>query len=103
MSAITVIGVDLAKNTFQLHGVDANSKVGLRRKLRRDQVTNMLAPNSDAGTIQLIPKHPGTHERMLKMQLVNAAHERQVGYAHRPRLIVHATATYPDQFDLPLD
>ena len=27
MSAITVIGVDLAKNTFQLHGVDANGKV----------------------------------------------------------------------------
>lgn len=29
MSAITVIGVDLAKNTFQLHGVDASGKVGL--------------------------------------------------------------------------
>ena len=43
MSAITVIGVDLAKNTFQLHGVDANGKVGLRRKLRRDQVANFFA------------------------------------------------------------
>ena len=43
MSAITVIGVDLAKNTFQLHGVDANGKVGLRRKLRRDQVANYFA------------------------------------------------------------
>ena len=43
MSAITVIGVDLAKNTFQLHGVDANGKVGLRRKLRRDQVAHFFA------------------------------------------------------------
>lgn len=43
MSAITVIGVDLAKNTFQLHGVDANGKLGLRRKLRRDQVANYFA------------------------------------------------------------
>jgi hypothetical protein len=39
----------------------------------------MLAPNSDAWAIQLIQKHPGTHERMLKMQFVNTAHERQVG------------------------
>ncbi|MBE1427324.1 hypothetical protein H4684_004016 [Desulfomicrobium macestii] len=37
------------------------------------------------------------------MQLVDAAHERQVGGTHRPRLIVHGTATYPDQFGLPLD
>ena len=43
MSTIAVIGADLAKNTFQRHGVDANGKVGLRRKLRRDQVTNFFA------------------------------------------------------------
>lgn len=30
MSAITVIGVDLAKNTFQLHGVDAKREARVR-------------------------------------------------------------------------
>jgi len=43
MSAITVIGIDLAKNIFQLHGVDAKDKVVLRKKLRRDQVPLFFA------------------------------------------------------------
>lgn len=43
MNMVTVIGIDLAKNSFQIHGVDANGKVALRRKLRRDQVTIFFA------------------------------------------------------------
>ena len=35
---ITTIGIDLAKNVFQVHGVDERGKVGLRKQLRRDQV-----------------------------------------------------------------
>jgi transposase len=38
MSEITMIGVDLAKNIFQLHGVDANHRPVLRRQLRRTQM-----------------------------------------------------------------
>jgi transposase len=38
MDDMTVIGVDLAKNIFQLHGVNAKGKVVLRKKPRRDQV-----------------------------------------------------------------
>jgi len=43
MNKVTVIGIDLAKNSFQLHGVDAKAKVVLRRKLRRDQVPMFFA------------------------------------------------------------
>lgn len=43
MRTVTTIGVDLAKNTFQLHGVDAHGKVALRRTLRRDQVVKFFA------------------------------------------------------------
>lgn len=38
MGEITTIGVDLAKNVFQLHGVTAEGTVTLRRQLRRRQV-----------------------------------------------------------------
>src|SRR5690606_23152618 len=32
------IGLDVAKNVFQIHGVDENGAVALRRRLRRSQV-----------------------------------------------------------------
>ena len=35
---ITQIGIDLAKNVFQIHGVDARGKAVLRKPLRRAQV-----------------------------------------------------------------
>jgi transposase len=44
---ITVIGLDLAKNVFQVHGIDENGRVVLRRKIRRSDVLPLfckLAP-----------------------------------------------------------
>jgi len=38
MSEITTVGLDLAKNVFQVHGADASGHAVLRKKLRRDQV-----------------------------------------------------------------
>ena len=35
MNAITTIGLDIAKSVFQVHGVDAEGKVILRRQLKR--------------------------------------------------------------------
>ncbi len=35
---ITTIGLDIAKNVFQIHGVDAEEKVVVRKQLRRGQV-----------------------------------------------------------------
>ena len=43
MKKITVIGVDLAKNVFQLHGVDAKGRVVLQKKLKREQVVPFFA------------------------------------------------------------
>lgn len=43
MSGITTIGLDLAKNVFQLHGADHAGKAVLRKKLRRDQVLPFLS------------------------------------------------------------
>ena len=38
MSAIATVGLDLAKNVFQVHGADAAGRAVLRKKLRREQV-----------------------------------------------------------------
>jgi hypothetical protein len=35
---VSTIGFDLAKNVFQVHGIDANEKVVVRKQLRRGQV-----------------------------------------------------------------
>jgi len=35
---ITTIGLDLAKNVFQVHGIDAAEKVVVRKQLRRGQM-----------------------------------------------------------------
>jgi transposase len=38
MQTITTIGFDIAKSVFQVHGVDAEGKVLLRRQLKRRYV-----------------------------------------------------------------
>ncbi len=38
MNEVITIGVDLAKNVFQVHGVDAEGKTVIRRQLRRSRV-----------------------------------------------------------------
>src|SRR4030088_746970 len=43
MTIITTIGLDLAKKVFQVHGVDAEGKVVVARKLRRKEVLAFFA------------------------------------------------------------
>ena len=38
MNEVSTIGLDLAKNVFQIHGVDASGRIVVRRQLRRSQV-----------------------------------------------------------------
>jgi len=40
---ITTIGLDIAKNVFQVHGIDATEKVVVRKQLRRGQVMKFFA------------------------------------------------------------
>ncbi len=35
MQAVTTIGLDIAKSVFQVHGIDAEGKVIVRRQLKR--------------------------------------------------------------------
>jgi transposase len=38
MHTITTIGLDIAKSVFQVHGIDAEDKVIIRRQLKRRYV-----------------------------------------------------------------
>ena len=41
---VTTIGLDIAKNVFQVHGIDAGEKVVVRKQLRRSQVPAFFKP-----------------------------------------------------------
>ena len=72
---ITCIGLDLAKNVFQVHGVDERSKIVVRKTLRRRDVSRFFA--------NLPPCIVG-------MEACGGAHywAREVaGYGHEVRLI----------------
>lgn len=43
MSSISAIGLDIAKNVFQVHGVDSRGAVVVRRQLRRGQLLSYFA------------------------------------------------------------
>jgi len=43
MGEVTIIGVDLAKNVFQLHGAASDGSVVFRKKLSRPQFTRFMA------------------------------------------------------------
>jgi len=40
---ITTVGIDLAKNVFQVHGIDEHGKAVLKKQLRRDQMAAFFA------------------------------------------------------------
>jgi hypothetical protein len=44
---ITTIGLDIAKNVFQVHGIDSAEKVVVRKQLRRGQVLKFTFGPSD--------------------------------------------------------
>ena len=43
MSNVTTVGIDLAKNVFSVHGVDASGHEVLRRTVRREQLLALIA------------------------------------------------------------
>ncbi len=75
MGEISMIGLDIAKNVFHIHGVDASGTPGLRRQLRRGQVEKFFA--------KLAPTRVG-------LEACGSAHHwaRVIGrYGHQVRLM----------------
>ena len=46
---ISRVGVDLAKNVFQLHGVDRHGETVLKRRLSRDKWIRVLVNSAEPG------------------------------------------------------
>ena len=42
MQTVTTIGLDIAKSIFQVHGIDAEGNVIIRRKLKRRYVLSLF-------------------------------------------------------------
>ena len=40
---VTMVGIDLAKNVFRVHGCDANGKAVIRKQLSRGQLLSLVA------------------------------------------------------------
>lgn len=75
MEQITTVGIDLAKNVFSLHGVDAAGKTVLRRTVRRERLVETVA--------QLSPC-------LIGMEACSGAHEwgrRFESHGHTVRLM----------------
>jgi transposase len=43
MSEITTVGIDLAKNVFQIHAVDEHGRAVLNKSFRRKQIAEFFA------------------------------------------------------------
>lgn len=75
MLKVTIIGVDLAKNVFQLHGATADGKVVFRKKLTRPLFERFMA---------------GHHPCTVAMEASAGAHHwarKFAGYGYQVRLI----------------
>jgi predicted NBD/HSP70 family sugar kinase len=42
MQTITTIGLDIAKSVFQVHGIDAEGNVLIRRRLKRRELSSQV-------------------------------------------------------------
>lgn len=57
MGAITTIGLDLAKNVFQVHGVDADGRVQVRIPTHSSRAFRLIPAGDSDGSQPPIPKH----------------------------------------------
>ena len=74
MVVVTTIGLDLAKNVFQVHAVDVAGSVVLRKRLRRGQVLAFFA---------------GLPPRLIGLEACATAHHwaRLIALGHETRLM----------------
>jgi transposase len=62
------VGVDLAKNVFQLHGVDGDERAIFRRRLKRDQWLRAVFDNSDLDCVIGMEACGGAHHWARELQ-----------------------------------
>ena len=71
MQAVTTIGLDIAKSVFQVHGVDAEGNVLIRRQLKRRYVLAFFQKLSRASLVS----------RPAPRRIIGRANSRRLGIA----------------------
>jgi hypothetical protein len=59
MPQVSTLGIDTAKQVFQLHGVDAQGNVVLHKRVTRKQLLSLLV-----GAVAAVPRRPGSLWRL---------------------------------------
>ena len=62
---------------------------------------SVSAADADPFLFEEVAQHPAARERELQMQLVNPAHDGEIGRGHRSGPVVDAAAADPECFGLP--
>ena len=62
------VGVDLAKNVYQLHGVDRHGKIVWKRRLRRGQWLQALLGKAEPGCVIGMEACTGAHHWARELQ-----------------------------------
>ena len=68
MNKLSRVGIDLAKNVFQLHGVDRNEKIVWRRRLTRDNWQRVLLDKVEPGCTIGMEACAGSHHWARQLQ-----------------------------------
>jgi len=68
MNKLSRVGIDLAKNVFQLHGVDQYGKAVWRRRLTRDKWLNVLLERIEPGCVIGMEACAGAHHWARELQ-----------------------------------
>ncbi len=63
------IGIDLAKNVFQIHGVDRSGKTVWKRRLKRNQWLQAVSDKAEPGCVMGMEACAGAHHWARELQL----------------------------------
>ena len=61
---------------------------------------DVQASGHDAFAGEQIAEHPAARERIIEMQFVDPAHQRQIGRRHRPGQVIDAAPADPEHLRL---
>jgi transposase len=87
MEKVSIIGLDLAKRSFQAHGARADGGVGFRKKLSREKVLAFLAERSSLGATGGAISELGHDVRLIPRQFLQwplSPRKRQAKSLHYP-------------------
>ncbi|MFB3106333.1 MAG: IS110 family transposase [Pseudomonadales bacterium] len=65
---LTRVGIDLAKNVFQIHGVDRHGKTMWKRRLKRDQWLQAVLDRAEPGCVMGMEACAGAHHWARELQ-----------------------------------